>query len=91
MKSQLVAVMERRKEPELVKHRGEEICNQFSQIYDVIARRAFDIVERHGRSPGHELDDWFRAESELLHPVPLNSEAGQCCNVLSRSPPFSSR
>jgi HSP20 family protein len=64
--------MERTKEPELVKHSSEEISNQFSQIYDVIARRAFDIFESRGRSPGHELEDWVRAESELLRPVPLN-------------------
>jgi HSP20 family protein len=72
MKSQLTAVMERTDEPELVKHSTEEISNQFSQIYDVIARRAFAIFESRGRSPGHELEDWFRAESELLRPVPVN-------------------
>jgi len=72
MKSQLAAAMERTKEPELVKHSREEISNQFSQIYDGIARRAFDIFESRGRSPGHELEDWFRAESELLRPVPVN-------------------
>jgi HSP20 family protein len=64
--------MERTDEPELVKHSTEEISNQFSQIYDVIARRAFAIFESRGRSPGHELEDWFRAESELLRPVPVN-------------------
>jgi HSP20 family protein len=64
--------MERTDEPELVKHSTEEISNQFSQIYDVIARRAFGIFESRGRSPGHELEDWFRAESELLRPVPVN-------------------
>ena len=72
MKSQLAAAMGRTKEPELVKHSSEEISNQFSQIYEVIARRAFDIFESRGRSPGHELEDWFRAESELLRPVPVN-------------------
>ena len=72
MKSQLTAVMERTDEPELVKHSTEEISNEFSQIYDVIARRAFGIFESRGRSPGHELEDWFRAESELLRPVPVN-------------------
>lgn len=72
MKSQLAAAMERTKEPELVKHSSEKISNQFSQIYDGIARRAFDIFESRGRSPGHELEDWFRAESELLRPVPVN-------------------
>jgi HSP20 family protein len=73
MKSQLAAVMERTDEPELVKNSTEEISNQFSQISDVIAQRAFDIFESRGRSPGHELEDWLRAESELLHPVPLNA------------------
>jgi len=72
MNSHLAVAMERTKEPELVKHSSEEISNQFSQIYDVIARRAFDIFESRGRSPGHELEDWVRAESELLRPVPLN-------------------
>jgi HSP20 family protein len=46
--------------------------NQFSQINDVVARSAFDSFESRGRSPGHELEDWSRAESELLCPVPLN-------------------
>lgn len=66
MKSQLPAVMERTPEPELAQHSSEKISKQFSQISDGIARRAFDIFESRGRSPGHELEDWFRAESELL-------------------------
>lgn len=72
MKSQLAAVMERTPEPEFAKHSSEKISNQWSKISDVIARRAFDIFEGRGRSPGHELEDWFRAESELLRPVPVN-------------------
>ena len=72
MKSQLATVMERTPEPELAKRSSEKISNQFSQISDGIARRAFDIFESRGRSPGHELEDWFRAESELLRPVPVN-------------------
>ena len=38
----------------------------------MIARRAFDIFESRGRSPGHELEDWFSAESELLCPVSVS-------------------
>ena len=72
MKSQLAAVLERTPEHELAKRSSDKISNRFSQIYDVIARRAFDIFERRGRVPGQELEDWLRAESELLHPVPLN-------------------
>ena len=72
MKSQLAAVMERKDEPQLVTRSHEEISNRLSELYDVIARRAFDIFESRGRSPGHDQEDWFRAESELRHPVPLN-------------------
>ena len=92
MKTQLAAVMESTQEPEPVRHSSEEISNQFSQIHDVIARRAFDIFESRGRSPGHELEDWSRAESELLHPVPLNvTESNGEYIVRAEVPGFSSK
>ena len=72
MKSQLAAVMERKDEPQLLTRRHEEISSWLSELYDVTARRAFDIFESRGRSLGHDQEDWFRAESELLHPVPLS-------------------
>jgi hypothetical protein len=31
-----------------------------------IARRAYEIFLARGGEPGHDLDDWFQAESELL-------------------------
>jgi HSP20 family protein len=72
MTTQSPAVMQRMKGSDLVKHSSEEIFNQFSQINNAIARRAFELFESHGGSPGHEMEDWSRAESEVLHPVPLN-------------------
>jgi Protein of unknown function (DUF2934) len=33
--------------------------------HDEIARRAFELFEDRGREPGHEWEDWFRAEREL--------------------------
>ena len=33
--------------------------------HDEIARRAFEISLRRGQEPGHEQDDWLRAEREL--------------------------
>jgi HSP20 family protein len=41
------------------------------EVYDSIARRAFEIFESNGRVFGRDLEDWFRAESELLYPVCL--------------------
>jgi HSP20 family protein len=72
MTTQSATVMQRMKGTELLTHSSEEILDQLLQIYDGIARRAFEIFESRGGSPGHDLEDWFRAESELLHPVPLN-------------------
>ena len=36
--------------------------------YEQIARRAYDIYEREGRQPGHELENWLRAEAEIVGP-----------------------
>jgi hypothetical protein len=30
-----------------------------------IARRAYEYYERRGRTQGHDLEDWLKAESEL--------------------------
>ena len=42
---------------------------RISQLYDSVARRAFEIFEHNGKAFGHELEHWFQAESELLHPI----------------------
>ena len=49
-----------------------DVFDEIQQTYDSIARRAFEIFNDNGRWLGHELEDWFRAESELLHPVHLD-------------------
>jgi hypothetical protein len=33
--------------------------------HDEVARRAFEISLRRGSEPGHEEEDWLRAEHEL--------------------------
>ena len=92
MKTQLVSVVEGTHESEPVKHSSKEISSHLSQMHDVIARRAFDMFESRGRSPGHELEDWSRAESELLHPVPLNvTESSGQYIVRAEVPGFGSK
>jgi len=41
------------------------------EINDLIARRAFELFEANGCAHGHDREDWLRAESEILHPLPL--------------------
>ncbi len=39
-----------------------------SEIQNMIARRAYELFECRGCVPGHEIDDWVQAESELINP-----------------------
>jgi hypothetical protein len=34
-------------------------------LQEQIRRRAHELYEQRGRDPGHELDDWLQAESEV--------------------------
>ena len=33
---------------------------------DAIAHRAYELFQERGREMGHDLDDWLRAEHELI-------------------------
>jgi HSP20 family protein len=64
-----------------------EEMKDFSQS---VARRAYDFFESRGRELGHELEDWFRAESELLRPVPAEiTENNERITVSAEVPGFS--
>jgi HSP20 family protein len=71
MTAQSATAMQTTKGSAPVKHGVGDALTQFDRIYDSIARRAFELFEGNGRWFGHEMDDWFRAESEMLHPLPL--------------------
>ena len=43
------------------------LFDRMHDISDSIARRAFEIFHGRGGGHGHDLGDWFRAESEFLH------------------------
>ena len=53
-----------------------------------IRNRAYQLFEMRGRQPGHELDDWLRAEREItsrLAPFGFWQSAGQTA-VTPRAP-----
>ena len=65
---------------------------RMQQLYDSIARRAFDIFEGNGRWFGNDLADWFQAESEILHPVHLEiAEADDALAVKAEVPGFTAQ
>lgn len=56
--------------PEIVY--GESLGDFKAKIQEAIARRAYELFEARSRQHGADLEDWFRAESELLHPLKVN-------------------
>ena len=42
------------------------LFEEMEKTFEEIRRRAFGLFEQRGALPGRDLDDWFRAERELL-------------------------
>jgi HSP20 family protein len=67
-----------------------DVFDQIQQIHDSIARRAFELFSNNGSWFGNDLDDWFRAESELLQPVRLEmAESNDNLTIRAEVPGFS--
>ncbi len=70
----------------------DDLFERMHEIYDSIARRSFEIFESNGRTFGHDLDDWFKAESEVLHPVHIDiSESDNALAVRAEVPGFNAK
>lgn len=66
----------------------QTLFERMSQIHDEIARRAFEMFEHDGAF-GRDLENWFSAEEELLHPVHVNiSDSGESLHVQAEVPGF---
>ena len=52
----------------------DKILEHMREMQEMVAHRAFELFERGGRIFGRDLENWFRAESELLHPVNISIE-----------------
>lgn len=50
---------------------GDTFVERMGQMSAAIARRAYELFEGRRSEHGHDWEDWFRAESELLTPVPV--------------------
>ena len=67
----------------------DDLFDRVQEIYDSIARRAFELFEGNGQIFGRELEDWLRAESELLHPVHIEvADVGDSLSVRAEVPGF---
>jgi len=67
----------------------KSLFDRMRRIHEIIARRAFEIFESNGATWGHDLDNWFKAEAELLHPVHMSiTETDGTVNVQAEVPGF---
>ena len=68
------------------------VFNQVEETFNALARRAYEIFDGNGRKRGHDLDDWFQAERELLHPVKVNvTETEGTLEVKAEVPGFNEK
>jgi len=62
---------------------------RLEKLQDEIARRAYELFAGNGFTHGHALEDWVRAESEVLQPVPVEvSETEEGFTVRAAVPGF---
>lgn len=87
MAAQSVAVLQPKKELQVAKE--DDFFNRIQRVHDAIARRAFELFDGNGHIFGNDLEDWFRAESELLHPVHVDvSETDEGLSIHAEVPGF---
>lgn len=68
---------------------AEKLFDQMKDFSQSIARRAYDYFEARGREWGHELEDWFKAEADLLREVPVEIvETEKQLNIRAEVPGF---
>ncbi len=72
MRQQSTAIQAARETAPLKFVTADEVSGHTKELYDSIARRAFEIFKSSGQAFGRDLADWFQAESELLHPIHLD-------------------
>jgi HSP20 family protein len=50
---------------------AEKLFETFAELSKTTAERAFENFKKRDGEIGKEFEDWFRAESEILRPVPV--------------------
>lgn len=70
----------------------ENAFEQIDRIHHAIARRAFEIFSSNRTGFDRDVESWFKAESELLHPVHVEvTEDVGAVNVSAEIPGFEAK
>jgi HSP20 family protein len=68
------------------------LLDHIEQTFNALSRRAYEIFESNGRAFGRDLEHWFQAERELLHPVHVHmSETDNSLEVKAEVPGFNDK
>jgi HSP20 family protein len=71
---------------------ASDFFERANSIFEEISRRAYKIFEGHGQVFGRDLEDWFQAERELLHPVHIHlSETADVLEIKAEVPGFNEK
>ena len=66
----------------------QTLFERMNRIHDEISRRAFDLFQRDG-SLGRDLENWFNAEQQLIHPAHINiCDSDNALHVQAEVPGF---
>lgn len=72
--------------------KSEGMKSRVAEMFDNISRRAYELFDGSGRHFGHDLEHWFKAEMELLHPVHVRvTESGNNLEVEAEVPGFNEK
>jgi HSP20 family protein len=68
---------------------AEKLLEKMKEFSQSVAQRAHEFFEARGREFGHDMEDWFRAESELMRRTPVEiKEAENQITVRTEVPGF---
>jgi HSP20 family protein len=72
--------------------KDDPFLKHMADLQQSIERRAFDFFKMSGFTNGHDLEDWLKAESEVLQPVPLEvTETDDEITVRAEVPGFTEK
>jgi HSP20 family protein len=90
--SERATAVQMAKQPTTLKPFAPDFFERANSILEEVSRRAYEIFEGNGRAHGRDLENWFEAERELLHPVHIQmSESSDALEIKAEVPGFTER
>lgn len=60
-------------ESEIVRMAVAQVASREAERREMIETAAYFLAQKRGFEPGHELEDWFAAETEIAHAQQLET------------------